>query len=62
MDLDIFEDLLIVAIFRDGELIIPYGNIELQEDDILNIIGSLEAINKFSERFHFINQRNKIKK
>ncbi len=62
MEQNILENLLIISIFREGNLIIPHGNTELKEDDIINVIGSQEAINKLSERFNFISPRSKIKK
>lgn len=62
MEQNILENLLIISIFREGNLIIPNGNTELKEDDIINVIGSQEAINKLSERFNFISPRSKIKK
>lgn len=62
MELDGMEDLLIISIYREGNIIIPHGNTELEKDDIINVIGSSENINKLSEKFNFITDRGKIKK
>lgn len=62
VDLDNMEDMLIAAIFRDGNIIIPHGYTELHEGDIIHVIGSSENINKLSERFHFSMDKNKIRK
>ncbi len=43
----IMEGLLIAAIVRDGEVIIPNGLTKLMEEDVLHIIGKRNSINKF---------------
>jgi len=37
-------DLLIVSISRDGELLIPHGNMRVQLGDQMTVLGSLEAL------------------
>ena len=51
MDLKGFEQLLIAAISRNGETIIPHGYTELQAGDVIHIIGSSEEIHKTSKMF-----------
>ncbi len=50
MDLKCLEGLLITAISRDGELIIPNGSTKLVEDDIIHIIGKGKNINILGEK------------
>ncbi|ABR50488.1 TrkA-N domain protein [Alkaliphilus metalliredigens QYMF] len=47
-DLEIPESMLIVAISRSGQVIIPYGDTEIQSSDIIYVMGKKESINKFS--------------
>lgn len=49
--LEDFNGLLITAISRNGEIIIPDGNTELQENDIVHIIGKSADIQKLNNRF-----------
>jgi Trk K+ transport system NAD-binding subunit len=37
-------DLLIVSISRQGELLIPHGNMRVQLGDHMTMLGSLEAL------------------
>jgi Trk K+ transport system NAD-binding subunit len=39
-------DLLIVSISRDGELLIPHGNMRVQLEDNMTVLGSQEALEK----------------
>ncbi|NMA94603.1 MAG: Trk system potassium transporter TrkA [Clostridiales bacterium] len=50
-DLKGFDDLLITAISRKGELIIPNGSTKLMRDDIIYIIGNCNEIRKISDSF-----------
>lgn len=50
MELDYMEDLLITAISRDGELIIPNGSTEIMEDDMMYVMGHRDHI-------HFLMQK-----
>lgn len=52
MEIDIFKgELLIAAISRDGELIIPNGNTQLRKNDIIYVIGKSSCIEELAERF-----------
>ena len=42
MDLENFEGLLITAISRNGEIIIPNGSTELMANDMIYVIGKLQ--------------------
>ncbi len=44
------QNILIVAISRNGEIIIPHGNIELKPNDILYTIGKKENIDKLIKK------------
>lgn len=50
MDLEGLEGLLITAISRGGNLIIPNGSTELKEDDVIYVIGKSNNINRLAER------------
>ena len=52
MDLEGFENLLIAAISRDGDILIPHGSTELKQDDVLYIIGESKSIDIFNDRFN----------
>lgn len=43
-------DVLICAVERDGEVIIPNGSFVLNDSDILSIVGSLESTAQFFEK------------
>ncbi|HBN84119.1 MAG TPA: Trk system potassium transporter TrkA [Clostridiales bacterium] len=51
MDLENLNGLLITAIMRDGETIVPNGMTVLEEDDFLYIIGKSESIDSFVGRY-----------
>lgn len=51
MDLEGFDQLLITAISREGEIIIPDGNTVLREFDLIYVIGKSTEIDKLSSRF-----------
>lgn len=53
-----FNDLLITAILRDGEIIIPHGDTEILENDTIYIMGEHEDIEALNYRFKF-NKKNK---
>ncbi len=63
MDLKCLEGLLITAISRDGELIIPNGSTKLVEDDIIHIIGKGKNINILGEKLKInMDKKNALKK
>lgn len=49
-DIGPFEDLVLVVIRRDGRVIIPDGNTVLEANDVLRMIGNMEAIRRFRRR------------
>lgn len=57
-DLGGFENLLIAAVSRGGNIIIPHGDTELLDYDVIYVIGEDEHISEFSNRFNF-NKTNK---
>ncbi|NLI89122.1 MAG: Trk system potassium transporter TrkA [Epulopiscium sp.] len=56
------DNLLILAIVRDGNIIVPNGNTMLYEDDTIHITGSRESINRLSKKLNFNMERHKIEK
>lgn len=61
-ELDNMDGLLITAISRLGEIIIPHGNTKLSENDIIYIIGEKDSITKFKEKSNIdIEKRNSKK-
>ncbi len=61
-DLSLMDGLLIVAISRQGDMIIPHGHTELLEDDTIHVIGESSSIAKFAETFRLTNGRKSIKR
>lgn len=51
MALKDFNGLLITAISRNGEIIIPDGNTELRKNDVIHIIGKANNIQELNNRF-----------
>lgn len=51
MALKDFNGLLITAVSRDGEIIIPNGTTELMQNDIVHIIGKASDIKDLNDRF-----------
>lgn len=51
MELENFEELLITAISRDGEIIIPDGNTVLRDFDLIYVIGKTKEIELLTNRF-----------
>lgn len=51
MEIQGFEKLLITAISRNGNMLIPDGSTELKENDVIYIIGNNKEIEKISHRF-----------
>lgn len=46
------DNMLVVAISRNGKIIIPRGNTEVEEDDYLYVIGNDETVLKLKYRVH----------
>lgn len=51
MALEDFNGLLITAISRNGAIIIPDGNTQLEENDVVHIMGKAADIQKLNNRF-----------
>lgn len=56
------ESILIVALQRDGEIIIPHGETALLEKDIVYVIGKKQNINQFLKHFDRSLDQKKAKK
>lgn len=62
MDLDTMEGILIAAITRDGNVIIPNGSTELMADDIIHFIGDSKSINDLVDIYKLNKSRKQIKR
>jgi trk system potassium uptake protein TrkA len=54
------DDLLITAISRDGNLIIPDGSTVLLPDDVIYVLGVFENIDELSKRFKLRGSEKKV--
>ncbi|MCC5909993.1 MAG: Trk system potassium transporter TrkA [Clostridiaceae bacterium] len=61
-ELDIPQCVLIAAILRNGEIIIPHGDTELLSTDIIYVIGQKESINSFSKEIGTPINKKAVKK
>lgn len=61
-DLSGMDNLLIVAVSREGEMLIPHGLTELLEDDIVHVMGESKRINQLSERLGLNNGKKRVKR
>ncbi|OEF97739.1 Trk system potassium transport protein TrkA [Vulcanibacillus modesticaldus] len=61
MDLPGMEELLIVAIMRDGNIIIPDGTTIIKENDIIYIMGKSDNIQKMIEVYELTSEKKYIK-
>ena len=61
MDLKGFDGLLVVAVSRDGEIIIPHGGTTLEEDDVIYIIGESNSINNLTAKYKLNMDKRLIK-
>lgn len=46
-----FEELVLVTIRRGGKVIVPKGNTVIEADDVLRMVGSVDAIRRFRRRY-----------
>jgi len=56
------EGILIAAITRDGNVIIPNGSTELMADDIIHFIGDSKSINDLVDIYKLNKSRKQIKR
>lgn len=61
-DVKIPKSILIAAILRDGEIIIPYGDTILYGNDTVYLIGEKESINIFKNKRNILEQNIVVKK
>jgi len=61
-ELNMLESMLIVAISRNGQVIIPYGDTELESKDIIYVMGTKASISQFSKDCGAPIQRKTVKK
>ncbi len=61
-ELDDFDELLVVAISRNGNIIIPHGGTQLEEDDVIYVIGESKNINNLAARFKLNMDKKHIKR
>ncbi|HHW98961.1 MAG TPA: Trk system potassium transporter TrkA [Firmicutes bacterium] len=61
-DLSGLDNLLIVAVSREGEMLIPHGLTQLQENDIVHVMGESKRVNQLSERLGLTNGKKRVKK
>lgn len=59
---DVFRDMLVVAIYRDGEVLIPSGATRVESDDLLQLIGRREAVTALIRGHGALGQRHVAKK
>src|SRR5699024_2661614 len=60
-DLEILDELLITAISRDGNIIIPHGSTELVENDIIYVIGEKGNISRLGKRINMNIEKKPIR-
>jgi trk system potassium uptake protein TrkA len=60
--IDIFQQILVVAVYRDGQVIIPSGDTKLQEEDILYLMGRRETVTSFTKGLSHLGERHITRK
>ena len=61
-DLEDFENLLITAVSRNGETIIPYGSTVLEENDVVLICGPRKEVDLFDEKHSGIRKSRTVQR
>ena len=56
------EDLIMVGISRNGKMIIPHGNDEIMQDDLLYIVGETSRMKALNKKTPLTRRKNRIKK
>lgn len=59
---DVFHQILVAALYRDGRVIIPSGQTELQRQDILYLIGRRETVTSFTKGLALLGERHITRK
>lgn len=59
-DLSGMEKVLVVAVSREGKVIIPYGDMVIEENDVLYLVGQSEDVTTFSCRCGVSMERKRI--
>lgn len=62
MDLKGFDGMLVAAVSRNGKTIIPNGATELEEKDVIMIVGDSKTIERFDADHSGINKHRSVKK
>ena len=61
-DIDSFPEILVVALYRDGDVVIPSGQTELKEQDILYLMGRRETVTNFARGLSDLGERHVTRK
>lgn len=56
-EIDVFKDILVAAISRGGQVLIPSGNTILQKQDILYLLGRRETVTSFTRNLPQLGER-----
>jgi trk system potassium uptake protein TrkA len=61
-DAELFEEILVAAISRGGQVIVPSGDTHLEEQDILYLIGRRENVTSFTKGLSLLGERHTTRK
>jgi len=61
-EIDVFDEILVAAISRGGQVIVPSGDTHLEEQDILYLIGRREAVTSFTRGLFLLGERRITRK
>lgn len=56
------EDLIMVGISRNGKMIIPHGNDEIMNNDLLYIVGETSRVKSLIRKKPLVRRKNRVKK
>lgn len=59
---DIFQQILVAALSRGGQVIVPSGDTRLEEQDILYLIGRRETVTSFTKGLSLLGERHITRK
>lgn len=57
-DIDVFDQMLVAALYRNGEVIIPSGTTDLQGEDTLYLMGRRETVTAFTRGLFNLGERH----